>query len=288
MNQFILGMHLFLQSISFTFKHAKLLLYFFIFSLGNLLLSYYLFPSLTITAQTIQNNFIVEGNYHAGIISSPSLFAILSILYILASVFIYTVLRVAVTDHAFHLIHNRKESIWQGLHKGLSQTPSLIMYLAIRTCLILLLLYIPYLVLKPKISLITLLDILLQKKIDSSIESLIFIGTLGLVTAKLLWESLTFYFFPALIIDNSSFFTSLVQSIKTMIKTIGAIIGALIIIISIDSMIALAMPENSPLFLTTALDNIMNIISITVLIVFQTMLYEKMKGSLPKKYDPSR
>ena len=285
MNQLMFVIRLFIQSIIFTFRNAQLFLYIGIYTVAHFLVNRFIFPSLQINAQTINEQFNIQANYYAGITSSLSSLALLSFVFNIVSFFIFYMLIAAITDYASHLMHKRRESILSSLKKSLLKIGRIIGYLGLTAI---------FAIFGPILSFVTYRLIIYPLHLwDPSRMSLIAIFIVMVLIALFysFYEVITFYFFPAITIDNMHFVAALKQSWKTVKKTIFAIIGVLLLWATITVALTMVKPASTSaniniMFGATLLTMIGSILSWTIITVFKTMLYEKTHGSLPKTYDP--
>ncbi len=286
MNQLIMGIRTFIQSIVFSFRHAQLFLYIALYSIAHSLMNRFLFPSLNINAQTINEQITIEGNYSAGITHSFSSFVLLQLIVNVISFFIFYMLIIAITDYSSHLIHKRRTSMLSSLGKGFSKIGNLICYSLLKIIFFALIGVIGF----------TLVPSLIPLTRNPAAYPTIRLVVSVIVPALgyLVYEAITFYFFPAITIDNMHFVPALKQSWKTVKKTIFALIGLLLLgaltsaALALTYVLTIHYPLNFPPALKAAATPLVAIGSTfpwTMIAVFKTILYEKANGTLPKAYD---
>lgn len=281
MNQIRLGFKLFFQSIIFTFKHAQLFLYIGAYLILHHLLNYLLFPSLTIDIQNLADTLTIAGNYTPGITSSPKLLILLGIIFNLFSFLLFYVLIIGITDYTSHLLHNQSETIMHSIKKGFSKLGSIIGYGFLKLGFILLGLIILFALYTLIPGIFSFAD---QQTLPTTTKMIA--GILPFAIIFFVYEAFTFYFFPAITLSNISFFEALKKSWHMVFKTFFTIIVFLILWGIFAGASSIFIPAFEGFMLgKTIIIVLASIFSHTIFTVFKTILYEKVNGTLPKRYD---
>ncbi|MCL5874849.1 MAG: hypothetical protein M1114_00035 [Candidatus Dependentiae bacterium] len=279
MNQIRLGFKLFFQSIIFTFKHAQLFLYIGAYIILHHLLNYLLFPSLTIDIQNLADTLTIAGNYTPGITSSPMLLILLGIIFHIFSFLFFYVLIVGITDYTSHLLHNQSETIMHSIKKGLSKIGAIIVYGFLKITFIFFGILVSAPILRP-------LVMSLANNPENVLSIRLIMAALLSAIIYFIYEAFTFYFFPAITLSNASFFEALKKSWHMVFKTFFTIIVFLILWGVLAAVSSVFIPVFEGFMLgKTIIIVLASIFSYTIFTVFKTILYEKVNGTLPKRYD---
>ena len=286
MNQIKTGFKLFFQSIVFTFKHAQLYLYIGAYFVIHYAINYIVFPSLNLDIQSLNEGITMTGDYKAGISSSFNTLFLLGILFNLISFIFFYALIISITDYTSHLLHKQSETIMHSVKKGLSHIGSILGYGILKFVFGAVGLFVSTPLLKP------LINNFINNSANISPLHLI-IALLVPTIIYLIYEAITFYFFPAITLSELSFFGALHKSWNLIFKTFFAIITFLILWGILTALLTFLIPASANTsanitFGATIATAVISIFSYTIFTVFKTILYEKANGTLPKQFDPEK
>jgi hypothetical protein len=202
MHQIKTGFKLFFQSILFTFKHAQLYLYIGAYFVIHHVINYLLFPSLNFDIQSLNEGITMTGDYKAGISSSFNTLFLLGILFNIVSFIFLYVLIIGITDYTSHLLHKQSETIMHSVKKGLSHLGSILGYGILKVVFGAIGLFVSMPLLKPLMT-----SLINNPASIPSLQSLI--ALIVPIAIYLVYEAITFYFFPAITLSELSFFGAL-------------------------------------------------------------------------------
>lgn len=281
MNQFFLGIKLFLKSVLFTLKNPSTLIYL----IGYFVISFFLLAPFALYLQQTPNVFF-------GIIVF-----ILNVLFL----FLMFILMVSTINRIHKIIMGETTDFSHDISKGFSKIVTLIAYLIVSGIYYILfgglIFYILYkatipatISLKELSNYINILSVASAENIAASadmqsVASFIFLLTIAMTAVWLIGQLLVFFFLPAITVGNQSFvdgFKNALRSLPHHIITI--IIGSLLFLglAYLNTKIALFVPVQFANFIT----GFINWFLITAFLVFKTLLYLKVKHRLPAGHDP--